>query len=435
MTANSDAYTFHPLSIKSERLKFTFPYNYNIRMSNLPNSAFQKLKTIVVLILLIWQMHYPQKIPKKNPSFEIASTVLKKCWTYSLSNSADISFASDNVSNLLIPLVDGKLLSLDPFTGDKQWETELGGNIIALPIIDGGTIYTAAEYNGEQNNDNLKNNSLKNENPSDNTIILRALDKSTGVTQWQSLLEPVKRLYLFSFGNNIVSVGDNGQVSSVNKIDGKTVWKKRLEANLSALPFANNFEVFLGTDENRVLKLSVVDGHITEEWNTPAPPTVIIENTGKNKLIVGDRKGNLISLNKKLDKKTQMIEWKVRNGAEISSVTLTSQGILISSFDNFIYLISENSGRLLWKKRFSGRIIAAPVVLDNYFIVSATDESIAIIAELNGGRAVNRITLEDDNFFTGLPLKTGNVLVYSTLKGVFGYSFNSGCAINGKPED
>jgi len=388
-------------------------------MRNLPNSAFQKLKIAVVLIFLFWQTHYPQK----TGSDEIASTILKKCWAYSLTNTADVGFASDKdydkASNLYIPLIGGKLLSLDPVTGEKYWETEMGGDIIALPIIIGGTIYTAAKYNSEQSD-----NSLKDKNRSEPTVILRALDKSTGVTQWQSALEPAERLYLFSFENKIVSVGDNGQISFVDKIDGKNVWKKRLGTNLSAPPIVNNSEIFLGTADSRVIKVSLTDGQVTDELKIPAPPTVIIENADKNKLIVGDRKGNLLSLNKKFNRKAKAIEWRLRNGAEISSVTLTAEGLLISSFDNFVYLISENGGKLLWKKRFSGRIIAAPLVKDNYFIVSATDESIAVIAELSGGRVGNKITLEDDNFFTGLSLRTGNLLIYSTLKGVFGYSFD-----------
>lgn len=387
-------------------------------MLHLPTSAYQKLKTVIVLILLFWQASYAQKIGAK----EIDSTILQNCWTFPLINSTDIGTASDNVESLYISLMGGRLLSINLTTGEKHWEAELGGDIIALPVINGGTVYTAARYNSEQNAGNQ----------SESTVILRALDKSTGVTQWQSALEPVEKLYLFNFENHIVAVGNNGQISSVSKIDGKIAWKKHLEMKLSAPPLAKKSEIYLGTDDNRILYVSLADGRIMEESKILAPPTVIIENTDKNKLIVGDRKGNVLLLAKKLKKNAKTIEWKLRNGAEISSLTLTAEGILISSFDNFIYLISENGGKLLWKKRFSGRIIAAPLVKDNYFIVSAADESTAVIAELNGGRSVNKIDLGDENLFTGLSLRSGELLIYSTLKGMFGYSLSGGCAISRK---
>jgi hypothetical protein len=73
-------------------------------------------------------------------------------------------------------------------------------------------------------------------------------------------------------------------------------------------------------------------------------------------------KVNCCRLKKSLIKRLKTPEWKLRNGAEISSVTPTAEGLLISSFDNFIYLISENGGKPLWKKRLSGRITAAPLI-------------------------------------------------------------------------
>lgn len=374
-------------------------------MHNLPTSLVQKLKTAVILILLIWQASYSQEIETE----QVVSTVLQNCWTYPLTNTTDIDFASDNNSNLYISLLGGKLLSINSATGKKHWETELGGDIIALPIIEGDTVYIAAKYNSEQS---AQNDSSKDENQNEPKVILRALDKSTGVTQWQSILQPVGKLHLSTFKDYVIAIGDNGQINSVSKIDGKIAWEKRLETSLSAPPLVKNSGVYLGTADNRILNLSLADGRITEESKVFAPPTVIIENTSKNKLIVGDRKGNLLSLNKKLKKETKTIEWRFRNGAEISSVTLTAVGLLISSFDNFIYLVSENGGKPIWKKRFSSRITAAPLVKDNYFIVIATDESGAVVAELKGGRSVNKITLEDNNFFTGSSFRTGDFLIY-----------------------
>jgi outer membrane protein assembly factor BamB len=254
-------------------------------MRHLPTSLVQKLKATVLLIFLIllfWLVSYSQK-PETE---EIVSAILQNCWTYPLANTTDINFASDNISNFYIPLSGGRLLSINPTTGKKHWEAELGGDIIAAPIINGGIVYTAAKYNSKQNSD-----SSKEENQSEPTVILRALDTLTGVTQWQSVLEPVGRLYLSSFENHIVAIGDNGQINSVSRIDGKLAWKKRLTINLSTSPLVKNPEVYLGTTDSRILNLSLTDGRIIAESKIFAPPTVIIENTGKSNLIVGDRKG------------------------------------------------------------------------------------------------------------------------------------------------
>jgi outer membrane protein assembly factor BamB len=405
-------------------------------MPNLQNPARRKLKTIILLILFFWQANHPQKIER-----EIPLMLLKTCWMYPTTKTADINLASDNVNNIYISLVGGTLVSIDSVTGKKIWETALGGDIIASPVISDNNIYIAAKYqnapieNGLSENGLKDSNILKIENKSEATL-LRALDKSTGVTRWQSALAPSDKIYLFAFEDYLIAVGDNGEMNSVGKSDGKIAWSVELGTKLSSSPLIKNTEIFLGTSDRRILKLSLTDGRVLEQTKIPAPPTVIIENSGKNKLIVGDGKGNLLSLNKRFGKNTKAIEWKFRNGAEISSVTLTAKGLLITSFDNFIYMVSETGGKLIWKKRFSGRVIAAPLVKDNFFIVSSADEAAASVIELNSGRSVNKITLENDNFFTGLPLKTGNLLVYSTLRGVFGYAFDEAdCRLSKKPEE
>lgn len=393
-------------------------------MRDVPNSACEKLTTALILILIFWQTISPQKNATKSVTLGF-----QNCWMFPAIIASDVGFASDKVNDLYINLTTGGMIAIDIKTGRKRWETELGGDVIPVPVINSDSIYTAARYIGGQSK-----NIFQNENKNESTI-LRALDKTTGVTRWETKLEAVDQLYLSIFKNYIISVGDNGQIDAVDKIDGKIVWRKKLNVKLSAPPLVNDADLFLGTADKRILKVSPVDGQIMQQSETLAPPTVIIENTDKNKLIVGDRKGNLLLMSKESNKKTKTIEWRVRIGAEISSATITGEGLLISSFDNFIYLISEDDGKLFWKKRFSGRIIAAPLIANDYFIVGATDESNAYVAELKSGRSLNKISLEDDNFFSGSSMIAANLLIYSTLKGVLGFSSGGGCEINGKPEE
>jgi outer membrane protein assembly factor BamB len=134
-------------------------------MHNLPNSAFEKLKTVLILILLFWQPICPQK----NRSKQTASATLENCWTLPLEITTDIGIASDNDQNLYIPLVGGKLLASDSGTGKKRWETELGGDIIAFPMISGDYVYTAAKYIVEQSENSFQNENKNGKNRTDNS--------------------------------------------------------------------------------------------------------------------------------------------------------------------------------------------------------------------------------------------------------------------------
>ncbi len=162
-------------------------------------------------------------------------------------------------------------------------------------------------------------------------------------------------------------------------------------------------------------------------------PTAISFNANDKTIIVGDQKGIVssikiekidfeISKREKKGKKTTNNIWKFRVGAEVSNINFTPRGLLITSLDNFAYLISAGKGNLIWKKRLAGRISEKPLVLDNYALITTIAEPTISVVELSTGRVINKIILEDENFVTANPIKTQNKIIVPTSKGLYAFS-------------
>lgn len=381
-------------------------------MDNLQKPFARKFMTGWLLIFSLfigWQEVYSQE--QKTGALPL----FKKCWEYSANQLTDQQFASDNDNKFYISLSGGKLISIDLFSGKKYWETELGGEIISVPIIDRELLYVVTKNIGIQKS--------PEESSAKNTVLtIRSLDKKTGLIRWNAKLADdvaiPERAYLYNFEKFLLIISDAGNLYSLDKFDARIIWTKNLPTLLSAEPLIKDEKIFLGTVDQRILSFSIDDGRLIEQWKLPASPTTFVETAGGDHLIWGDGRGSLISFNKKSKNK----RWKFRNGAEISHITYTRRGLLISSLDNFIYLISETDGELLWKKRMTGRILGEPQIYGEFLITTTTDDSFASIIALNDGKLVNRITLDDENIFTGQAMQTEGLLIYATRQGILSFA-------------
>lgn len=386
-------------------------------MLNLQKPICKNLLTALALLTILFLTVFPQKPVNNLPIFN-------SCWFYPTTIAGVFNIASDNESFFYLSLSDGKLLSVNSETAEKSWETEMVGDIISTPLIDQKNVYIVTKHLAEPNND--KGNDSGN---NISTAVVHSLGKTTGIAQWQTRLASTDKVYLYNSENFIILILANGDVYSVAKVDGRIGWIKSLGSAVSSRPLKKASEIILGTSDRRIIALSLNDGGLIEKFEIPAPPTVIIEDKMGDNLIVADKKGILSSLNKR--KKTR--NWNYRLGAEISSVKLTARGLLACSFDNFVYLISEKSGKLIWKKRLPGRIAAEPQIRDNNFIITSVDESEALVIELSSGKLVDKIVLEDENFFTGDSTQSKNLFIYTTRKGIFGFSLREeGCRASEK---
>jgi len=354
------------------------------------------------------------------------------CWSYLTEKSISSLNASDNGNELYGAFYYDELISLN-FSGNVYWKTELGGQHISNLLIKDKNIILATRA---IDNNSIDNNSVEiTKNNIRQSATIRSIDRFTGITNWSVNISDSERIYLYEFDNNIILISQEGEIRSILMSSGRSVWEGILDAQLSSIPFLDKEDALIGTADGYIVQWSLGDGKQIGKLKVSTAPTAVTKKSSDRKLFWGDGKGSVFSVkytgSDKLSQSYKNI-WQFRNGAKISHLISTPKGLLVASFDNFLYLISHKDGEIIWKKRFSGRIYSEPLVIDGHVVVITTAESVASIVEINSGKLVNSIALKNDNTFTGNPVKAGNQLIFPTLNGIF--SFSSGVCSKIKKE-
>lgn len=320
-------------------------------------------------------------------------------------NDTIIDVASDNVSGIIISFQNGKIIKLNLIKKFVIWSSELGGESVSNVIYDKESIYLVTRL--------LQN---KDRELSQN-YLLWSLDSETGVTKWQFPFTAKSPVLLSSYQNILVLNESSGTLTSVQKSDPQTFWKRNLGQNFSSSPSFNGDNIYIGTNDNSIVKLSAKSGEIISKLPPSQSSSTILIADG-DKLFRGEKKG-ILSLS---DTSKDRVVWSVRFGGEISSLTRVSDGLLVSSFDNFVYLVSQRNGRTIWKRRLSGRIIFRPLIIENQALMLSAAGGELVVLNLSDGKILNQISLAERGFVLSMPVILEKRLVLSTTRGIFSYS-------------
>ena len=400
-------------------------------MRNLHETALKNLRFWGLLIFLI--VFQNSEVSSQNSKSKLESDYaapMSICWTYYGDIKSDLGVASDNVNELFFSTFQGKIISINSFDASKRWETDLGGEILSAPVIDAANVYILVsnfDNKVKRTDEDLRERK---------EFVLRSLDKLTGLTVWESSLPDAfdstdindNTIYVYNYGSYLIIVTVSGNIYSVDKLNGRIRWNKRLNLKVSSVPFFENDEILLGVVDKRVLLLSAVTGAILEDFKTSNSPTVVFKAKDVKSddiLFWGDKKGSVTSLNIR----NRKLIWNTRKGGEISEIVLTEKGLLVTSFDNFIYLISYKEGDLIWKRRMEGRVSSASLIGNDFIVVTVNSEPTATIIKLENGKTVNKLILESGAYFTGNYMKIGETLIYSTSRGISSFSLNGQCPV------
>jgi outer membrane protein assembly factor BamB len=326
--------------------------------------------------------------------------------------------ASDNIIDFIFLNTDNSFQAIDKKTGELIWKTDIGGQFLESYITGSGKVYIASR--GVNNDNNNETNKTY-----DYFLNLRSLSHETGISNWQISLPQngqISKIYLNEDSAGLITIlTESGQITSINKSDGSVNSVKELELSIVAEPIFQENQIILGTGDGRVLCISKKDWSVITEIKISGAPTEILSSG--ERLFVGDKSGNIFSH----DLKKKNVKWKSITGGEITSITKTPRGLVVSSFDNYVYFLSEKSGKRIWRKRLSGRSIGKPLIKENVAVFSTFGGSDTVFIDLDKGKQINSVILQEENYFLNNPKSLGNLLVFSTLKGLIAQSTTKEC--------
>lgn len=366
-----------------------------------------------LIILLLSIFH-----PPRNSAQVFGREPLRECWRLKGEILRNANYASDNVSILYIPLSGGIIKAFDTTTDRIVWQSEIGGEIAGSVLLDDDQLYVSA---------------LDNSAAEIKKLSIASLSSSTGITRWKKEFKAqpeTASVYTLRRNGVLYTVSNRGQIFLLNKTTGDLISEDFLDLYITCPPILGNREIYLGNSDNRILGFSTSpSGSSYEELiKLKSTPTAML-STDSNSLFVGDKLGTVSRVNIR-DKK---LSWESRAGAEITDITEIGDKLLVSSSDNYVYLLSKKNGNRIWKKRLDGKNQGASTFSNGVAVFSPMGEQTATFVELKNGKTVNHVALKEnkeneeneenvENFFLSSPRIVGGTVIFSTLQGFYGFA-------------
>ena len=296
---------------------------------------------------------------------------LEQCWQTKLSE-AEFGQLAAGQSAVFVQLDKARVAAVELATGSVLWSAEPGGAIVSNLLSSGDTVIVATS-------------AVSPGMPA--LVKLRSLSVQTGIPVWNVDLAPAGRVWLAEHDGLIVAASDSGQVSAIASSGGSVIWTTK-RSPAAAGPVVGSDRVALPTTGG-VQFLDVSNGQPVGAFSMPFASTAAAFVFDRA-FLAGDDRGNLA-----LFSSDGSPQWAHKNGARIASIAGTERGALVTSFDNFVYMLTRNGG-VMWKRRLLARPVGAPAIVDDKAILMSSGSRELFVIDLAKGRIIDRRPLEGE---------------------------------------
>ena len=347
----------------------------------------------------------------------IANPPYQSCW--GLTERVTNKIASDNENKLFIPNSSGSIKTID-VNKNEIWSFELGGEIASQPIYKDKTLYVLSKVN----------KSIDREMEETDTVdyFISAINAESGISIWRKEYKSKQTPILLARQDKIIVFLNNYKSTRIDELSlsfitlnaskGDEVFERNYNFNIKLFYEISDEDIVILTSANKIVFFSTINGDLTS-FNGSAGDiqTGAVFNKG---LILTDDKGILYFI----DPTGRKSRLKIRFGAKITHIVFLRDNFLITSLDNFIYLISADGRKIIWKKRFAGRIVEKPTVIQNAIIAFSQGDNSLYFINPDDGKVFSRITVSEGEEIIESPLILNNLIIVTTNSGI--KTFSSG---------
>lgn len=354
------------------------------------------MNLLLILVLLLAPQGGGAR--KKAAALAGAPQPFERVWRYETNALSGLRPGGDSTL-VVVPLVDGKLVALNPIDGNLLWTADPGGEISASPLVTAESVVVATVRSG-----------------SDSQGVLRALDRGTGLALWvRELAKPAVSDIVVA--NGMIYFGSSdGSIYAVRADSGAVVWAFATRGPVRGQILVHEDDILVGSDDGALYALDRESG--AERWRIQTGGAIVGRPalTAKRLYVTsGD------GVTTAADAATRKVLWRSRTGAAIEAgpVLVGDDALLVASFDNFVYLLDARTGDRVWKRRLRGRIVSEPILggPDRAIVAPLRDDRLTVLAVRDGNR-VGAFALEPGDELVAPPLVTGGMLLLSTDTGL-----------------
>ena len=325
-------------------------------------------------------------------------------WRYESDQTTDLTPATDG-SRVYLPLLGGRIVSLNASDGQLRWKSDEGGEVSASPTADGRSVYVATQY---ENVIDGQRHPLG---------ALRALSRETGVTIWMRTLQAPLRGSLVAGNDAVFGGGVDGRVQAFDKRTGQTLWANQYSAPFSSQPQISGNRLYIGSEDGTLLALDQSSGQVIWRYRTHGPvrgPVAIANGI----VYFGSGDGYVYAFNEA----RAHLRWSRRTGAGVEAVAAVENGLLVASLDNFVYFFSLNGGHHLWRRQLPGRISAQPATASDGALFTPLSSESAIVLGLSDGKPVNTLPVGEENSRSASPIIVAEIVLVTTARGLLAFA-------------
>ncbi|MBA2379033.1 MAG: PQQ-binding-like beta-propeller repeat protein [Blastocatellia bacterium] len=285
-----------------------------------------------------------------------------KCSVYRL-DLQDSEVISNDGEFFYVAEPRGVLRAINSRDGRTHWTAELGGSISSTAASDSGRVFVVSTS-------------------TDDSAFLRALSRETGITEFVVDLNSSQSPTLAISGETVL-ISDSNQVAAFSSKDGAQLWSRS-----HALP--GKGRVIVGSrmalaEGNKLLLLNLEDGRVGSEYSFEFPISSVAFANGQT--FVGDSRGTI--------ERVSGSSWRYKTGGKIVELAATEFGLFAASHDNFLYMLNADNGKVIWRRRMSGRIAEGRYLTESSVLIPVVGESRLFVVDLKDGKLLNQIELEE----------------------------------------
>ena len=296
------------------------------------------------------------------------------------------TFVSDG-NQVFAGYLNGTVEALSSTTLESNWRAELGGEFVSdLALVENGIAV-------------VTNPAREPAAAAGDMSTVRLLSKESGITVWAAKVAYSERYFLGRTNGSLAIVSKDGQVTLLDRSSGQVHWQTMPIGKLSARPVFSPASVAFATADKQLTVISAQGGRVIIKQPTDFVATAItyLKNDA---IAAGDERGNVTLFRAEMSKAV----WRFKGGAGISSVSETDEGILVTSLDNFVYLISDYNGDVIWKRRLTGRVLDGGLAVNGHFVVFIYGENSGFVIDMEEGKLTDSIPPHDKDLVNRVPV-------------------------------